>query len=144
MTLGRGVQTIPLAVTAEHFAERVMQLANADIVTTWACLQGGGFRQASAEEINNLFSGVFGGGRGGGSMGGFADMFEQQRRMRGPDMQMQMRISLKEAAEGVSRTVQIPTRNVSGKRESRSVKVDIPAGRLQLAVTLVWVYLANA
>ena len=70
-------------------------------------------------------------------MGGFADMFEQQRRMRGPDMQVQMRISLKEAAEGVSRTVQIPTRNVSGKRESRSVKIDIPAGRLQLAVTCV-------
>ena len=90
-----------------------------------------------------MFSGVFGGGGGGGSMGGFADMFEQQRRMRGPDMQVQMRISLQEAAEGVSRTVQIPTRNVSGKRESRSVKVDIPPGGLQPFLGLYVKYLAE-
>ena len=81
---------------------------------------------------------MFGGGRGGGGMGGFAEQMFQQQRMRGPDMQVQMRISLKEAAEGVSRTMQIPTRNVSGQRESRSVKVDIPAGRLHLSVTLVY------
>ena len=116
---------------------RVLHLPKADTVTKRSCVQGGGFRQASAEEINNLFSGIFGNARGGGSMGGFADMFEQQRRMHGPDMQVQMRISLTEAAEGVSRTLQIPTRNVSGKRESRSVKVNIPPGRLQLAVALV-------
>ena len=105
--------------------------------------QGGGFRQASAEDLNDIFNGMFGGGGGGGA-GSFADMFEQQRRMRGPDLQAQMRISLREAAEGVSRTVQIPFRSISGKRESRAVKVDIPAGRLHLAVTLFQTWRVHA
>lgn len=64
-----------------------------------------------------------------GMFGNFADMMEQQRRRRGPDLQAQIRISLREAAQGVSRTIQIPTRNISGKRESRSVTIDIPAGK---------------
>ena len=106
---------------------RVLHVAEADIVTQQACLQGG-FRQASAEEVNEMFQEAFAQAQGGAGMGGFASMFEQQRRMRGPDLRVQMRISLKEAAEGVSRTMQIPTRNVSGKRESRSVQIDIPPG----------------
>lgn len=107
---------------------RVLHLAEADNVTQRPCLQGGNFRQASAEELNEMFQEAFAQAQGGAGMGGFASMFEQQRRMRGPDMRVQMRISLKEAAEGVSRTMQIPTRNISGKRESRSVQVDIPPG----------------
>ncbi|KAL3153878.1 hypothetical protein ABBQ32_013448 [Trebouxia sp. C0010 RCD-2024] len=89
----------------------------------------GGFRQASPEEYTDLFENVFG-GRGGG-MGSFASLFEQQRqqqRMRGPDLHVQVRISLREAAEGVSRTMQIPFRGISGKRETRAVQVDIPPG----------------
>lgn len=79
--------------------------------------------------FNNIFGG--GGGGGGGSFGGFSDLFEQQRRqaqMRGPDMQAQMRITLREAAEGVRKTLHIPTRSIQGKRETRSVEIDIPAG----------------
>ena len=80
-----------------------------------------------------MFEGMF--GAQGGGMGSFARLFEQQRqqqRMRGPDLQVQLRITLREAAEGVSRTMQIPFRSISGKRETRAVQVDIPPGELCL------------
>ena len=87
--------------------------------------QAGGFQPASQEEMQDMFSNIFR-GRGGG---GFADIFEQQAAMQGPDIQSQVRITLREAAEGVSKTVHIPVRaDIRGKRETRSVKVDIPAG----------------
>lgn len=67
---------------------------------------------------------------GGGGFGGFADLFEQQARRRGPDLQAQLRITLREAASGVKKWINIPTRNVSGGRNDRRVEVDIPAGLL--------------
>ena len=90
-------------------------------------MQGGGFRTASAEEVNDIFSQFFGGGGGGN----FAGMFEQQRRqaaMRGADMQATLRITLREAAEGAHKTLKVPSRNIRGQRETRTVQVDIPAG----------------
>ena len=100
-----------------------------------ACLQGGGFRQATPEEMSNMFSNMFGEGGGGGGFAGFADLFAQQQRqaqMRGPDVQAQMRITLREAAEGVKKTLHIPIRSIHGKRETRKVEVDIPAGEQQI------------
>ncbi len=76
--------------------------------------------------------------------GSFADMFEQQRRqaqMRGADMQAGLRITLREAAEGARRTLHVPTRNIKGKRETREVYVDIPAGGAHLTLqehTWMW------
>ncbi len=78
-----------------------------------------------------MFSNVFGGGGGGGGFAGFADLFAQQQRqaqMRDPDMQAQMRITLREAAQGVRKTLHIPIRSIRGKQESRKVEIDIPAG----------------
>ncbi|KAL0020728.1 hypothetical protein WJX77_005723 [Trebouxia sp. C0004] len=93
---------------------------------------GGGFKQATPEEMNNMFSNMFGGGGGGGGgFADFADLFAQQQRqaqMRGPDMQALTRITLREAAEGVRKTLHIPIRSIQGKRETRKVEVDIPAG----------------
>jgi len=80
--------------------------------------------------MSDMFSNVFGGG-GGGGFAGFADLFAQQQRqaqMRGPDMQAQMRITLREAAQGVRKTLHIPIRSIRGKQESRKVEIDIPAG----------------
>jgi len=48
--------------------------------------------------------------------------------MQGSDVQAQMRITLREAAEGVKKTLHIPIRNIQGKRETRKVEIDIPAG----------------
>ena len=87
-----------------------------------------GFRQTTQQEAEDVFFRMFGGG-----FGGFADAFEQQARMKGPDLQAQLRITLKEAASGIKKTVQIPTRNISGQRETRRVEVDIPAGNNSLA-----------
>lgn len=70
---------------------------------------------------------------GGGGFGSFNDLFEQHQRRRGPDLQAQLRITLREAASGVRKTVHVPIRNVSGKRESRKVEVDIPAGEHTLS-----------
>jgi len=95
-----------------------------------ACSQGGGFRQATPEEMGGMFGGMFGGGSGGG-FADFADLFAQQQRqaqMQGSDVQAQMRITLREAAEGVKKTLHIPIRNIQGKRETRKVEIDIPAG----------------
>lgn len=92
--------------------------------------EGGGFRQATPEEMSNMFSNVFGGG-GGGGFGGFADLFAQQQRqaqMRGSDVQVPTRITLQEAAEGVRKTLHVPSINIQGKRETKKVEVDIPAG----------------
>ncbi|DBA73544.1 TPA: hypothetical protein ACH3X2_009789 [Trebouxia sp. C0005] len=75
---------------------------------------GGGFRQATPEEMSNMFINVFGGGGGGAGFAGFADLFAQQQRqaqMRGPDVQAQLRITLREAAEGVKKTLHIPIRS---------------------------------
>ncbi|KAL0055817.1 hypothetical protein WJX82_004669 [Trebouxia sp. C0006] len=91
---------------------------------------GGGFRQATPEEMGGMFGGMFGGGSGG-SFADFADLFAQQQRqaqMQGSDVQAQMRITLREAAEGVKKTLHIPIRNIQGKRETRKVEIDIPAG----------------
>ncbi|DBA73545.1 TPA: hypothetical protein ACH3X2_009790 [Trebouxia sp. C0005] len=93
---------------------------------------GGGFRQATPEEMSNMFINVFGGGGGGAGFAGFADLFAQQQRqaqMRGPDVQAQLRITLREAAEGVKKTLHIPIRSIQGKRETRKVEIDIPAGQ---------------
>ena len=93
-----------------------------------ACSQGGGFREATPEEVGNMFGSMFG---GGGGFTDFADLFAQQHRqaqMRGPDVQAQMRITLREAAEGVRKTLHIPIRSIQGKRETRKVEIDIPAG----------------
>ncbi len=83
-----------------------------------------------------MFSNMFGeGGGGGGGFAGFADLFAQQQRqaqMRGPDVQAQMRITLREAAEGVRKNLHIPIRSIHGKRETRKVEVDIPAGEQQV------------
>lgn len=68
---------------------------------------------------------------GGGGFGGFADLYEQRARQRGPDLQAQLRITLREAAMGVKKSIHIPTRNISGARDSRKIEVDIPAGMLQ-------------
>ena len=80
--------------------------------------------------MGGMFGGMFGGG-GGGGFADFADLFAQQQRqaqMRGSDVQAQMRITLREAAEGVRKTLHIPIRNIQGKRETRKVEIDIPAG----------------
>lgn len=90
--------------------------------------EGGGFREATPEEVGNMFGSMFG---GGGGFTDFADLFAQQHRqaqMRGPDVQAQMRITLREAAEGVRKTLHIPIRSIQGKRETRKVEIDIPAG----------------
>lgn len=86
-----------------------------------------GYQQTTSEQAEAIFNQMF----GGGGFGGFADLFEQQARQRGPDLQAQLRITLREAAMGVKKTIHIPTRNISGARDSRKIEVDIPAGMLQ-------------
>ena len=88
------------------------------------CLQAGGFRQAAPEEIHDIFSQFFQGSNLG-------DLFEAQRRqqrMRGADLQTQVRLTLREAARGVNKAIEIPGRNIHGRKESRTVQVHIPPG----------------
>ena len=92
--------------------------------TTSHILQG--YQQTTPEEAEAIFNQMF----GGGAFGGFADILGQRARQRGPDLQAQLRITLREAANGVKKTIHIPTRNISGGRDSRKIEVDIPAGLL--------------
>lgn len=88
-----------------------------------------GFQQPTREQAEELFNQLFGGGDG--RFSGFGDMFEQQARQarqRGADLQAHLRITLREAASGVTKTINIPIRNINGGREDRRVEVNIPAG----------------
>lgn len=69
----------------------------------FAGVEGGGSQFGSAEDIFAAFGEMFGGGGGGG----FGDLFGRSSGpRRGADIQIQMTLSLEEAASGVTKTVQ--------------------------------------
>ena len=69
----------------------------------FAGVEGGGSQFGSAEDIFAAFGEMFGGGGGGG----FGDIFGRSSGpRRGSDIQIQMTLSLEEAASGVTKTVQ--------------------------------------
>ena len=82
------------------------------------------------------FGGAFGGGRGAQDAGGFdfGSIFggagSRQGFRRGPDLQVRVRIPFLDAVKGTQKTLNLPTRDVTGRQTSRTVTVDIPAGRL--------------
>ncbi len=95
---------------------------------------GGGARQATPEEAEELFRTMFGGAFAGGNMGGFdlGSMFGggggRQAFRRGPDLQVRVRIPFRESVKGTQQELKLPMRDVTGRQTTRSVMVNIPAG----------------
>lgn len=94
------------------------------------------FRSEGAGGFSDFFEGLFGGVRGGS--GGF----RSARGQRGEDVEVKLALTLEEAYQGGTRTVQIPTTGVNAQgqpvRRYRALSVRIPAGaqsgqRLRLA-----------
>src|SRR5512137_959789 len=78
---------------------------------------GGGFdwsRFTHFNDIEDIFADFFGGGFGGGFSGGLFDQLFRSRDGAGPsrgtDLRYDIEISLKEALQGVSKTIQLPMR----------------------------------
>lgn len=74
---------------------------------------GGGFGGGgmSMEDIFSHFGDIFGGGAGFGGFGGFGGATgarARRRTPRGSDLRIKVRLTLKEIAEGVSKTLKIP------------------------------------
>lgn len=74
---------------------------------------GGGFSGGgmSMEDIFSHFGDIFGGGAGFGGFGGFGGATgarARKRTPRGSDLRIKVRLTLKEIAEGVSKTLKIP------------------------------------
>ena len=78
---------------------------------------GGGFdwsRFTHFNDIEDIFADFFGGGFGGGFSGGLFDQLFRSRDRAGPsrgtDLRYDIEISLKEALQGVGKTIQLPMR----------------------------------
>ncbi|QRN41150.1 MAG: molecular chaperone DnaJ [Neisseriaceae bacterium] len=64
----------------------------------------GGFSSSDAFDFSDIFSQMFGGG-----VGGNRGRNQQPQAYQGQDLQYDIRITLKEAAEGVKKTISVPT-----------------------------------
>ncbi|HEY4399804.1 MAG TPA: DnaJ C-terminal domain-containing protein [Lactobacillaceae bacterium] len=77
----------------------------------------GGF--GGFDDINDIFSQMFGGGFGGG--------FDPNRPRKGQDLQYRMHLTFEEAVFGAEKTISY-TRTENGTQQKHEVKVTIPAG----------------